>query len=569
MWFIDRLERFSRERRAVERLAAESPWLERVDWRVTDKMEIVVNVDVRVAGELVELSMAYPDLFPAAPPAVKTRDGSVLATAHQHNNGDLCLQIRTDNWRPEIEGTALLVSAYELLSTESVVDERGRHGEVESDHELSVGQRLRGNRWRFVLTQGAVERATAEDGLAPAQFGWQVRGGVSLVSSLVSVDAEGPGRWIDADLPAPVGRSSTAGFLISLVAGDARAEALDQAASLGSKKVREAVLGGGDCAERREIILTVEPEQMRAFFLDYGDNKVDEFEIIYPELARRLPARHAELPTRKVGIVGCGSVGGKVAATLARAGVGSFYLIDDDIIRAENLVRNDLDWTSVGAHKAAAVGERLTLVNPRAVVERSLKKLGGQESSSAQAGVLTKLGDCDLIVDASADDSAFNYLAAVASERKKPMVWARVFGGGYGGLVARARPGVAASPHAVRASIEAWYSNPDFPEPPIASGDYAAIDGEGAPMIADDADVSVIAAHLARVAIDILAGGGSTFEHSAYAIGLRKEGIFFAAFDTWPIVVASAQDEPPDQPVGDDERHERLAELSTLMAARA
>ncbi len=569
MWFIDRPERFLRERRAVERLAAESPWLERADWRVTDKMAIVVDVDVRVAGKLVELSMGYPDLFPASPPAVRTRDGSMLGTAHQYNNGDLCLQIRTDNWRPEIEGAALLVSAHELLSTESEVDERGQHGEVESAHELSEGQRLRGNRWRFVLTQGAFERAAAADGLAPAQFSWQVRGGVSLVSSLISIGAEGPGRWVDADLPTPVGRSSTAGFLISLEAGDARDQALGRAASLGSKKVREVILGGGDCTERREIILTVEPEQMRAFFLDYGDNKVDEFEIIYPELARRLPERHAELPTRKVGIVGCGSVGGKVAATLARAGVGSFYLVDDDIVRAENLVRNDLDWTSVGAHKSAAVDERLKLTSPRTRVERSFQRLGGQESSSVQAGVLAKLSDCDLIIDASGDDSAFNYLAAAARERQKPMVWARVFGGGYGGLVARARPGVEASPHAVRASIEAWCSNPEFPEPPIAARDYAAIDGEGVPMIADDADVSVIAAHLARMAIDILAGGASTFEHSAYAIGLRKEWIFSAAFDTWPIVVAGALDEPPEQLASDDERREGVAELLKLMEARA
>lgn len=568
MWFIKKPERFLREQRAVEGLIAEAPWLERADWRFTDKMGLVLDVDVRVAGKLVALSVGYPDLFPAAPPAVKTRDGTMLDTAHQYNNGDLCLQIRTDNWRPEIEGAELLVSAYELLSTESAVDERGRRTEVESAHELSEGQRLRSNLWRFVLTQGTVERAAMVSGIAPAQFSWQLRGGSSVVSSLISCGEEGPERWIDADLPTPVGRSPIAGFVLSLTADDARAEVLGQIGSLGSKKLRETFFGEGDIAEGREIFLTVEPEQMRAFYLDYGDDKINEFEIIYPESARRLPERHVELPTRKVGIVGCGSVGGKVAAALARAGVGSFYLIDDDIVRVENLVRNDLDWSSVGAHKASAVAERLKLASPRVVVERSLQRLGGQESSSAQAGVLAKLGDCDLIVDASGDDSAFNYLAAIARERQKPMVWARVFGGGYGGFIARARPGVEASPHGVRASIDAWWSNPEFPEPPVAARDYAAIDGKGVPMIADDADVSVIAAHLARMAIDILAGGASTFEHSAYAIGLRKEGIFNAAFDTWPIVVVGAQDEPPEQVASDDERREGIAELLRLMEAR-
>lgn len=569
MWFIDKPERFLQERRAAERLATGSPWLERADWRFSDKMALVVDVDIRVAGKLIELSMVYPDLFPAAPPAVKTRDGSMLGTAHQYNNGDLCLQIRTDNWRPEIEGASLLLSAHELLSTESVVDDRGQRAEVESAHELSEGQRLRNRLWRFVLTQGALERAAAVRGTVSAQFVWRLSIGSSLVSSLISIDESGPGHWVDPDLPPNLANSPVLGFVVSVGASGARAQVLTQASTLGSKKFREAVLGEENCSERREIVLTVESDRMRAYFLDYGDDKVDEFQIIHPQVARRLPDSHAELPARKVAIVGCGSVGGKVAATLARAGVGSFYLIDDDIVRPENLVRNDLDWTSVGAHKSAAVGERLKLVNPRAEVEQSLQQLGGQESSSAHAGVLTKIGDCDLIIDASGDDSAFNYLAATARERRKPMIWARVFGGGYGGLVARARPDREASAYAVRASIEAWCSNPDFPEPPVAQRDYAAIDGRGAPMIADDADVSVIAAQMARMAIDILAGGASTFEHSAYAIGLRKEWIFSAAFDTWPIVVADAQTEPPTQPPQGDARREGVMELLKMMETRA
>jgi hypothetical protein len=568
MWFINRPERFLREQRAVARLTAESPWLERADWRITDKMAAVIDVDLRIAGKLVELSMQYPDLFPAALPAVKTRDGVMLGTAHQYNNGDLCLQIRADNWHPEIEGAALLVSAYELLSTESSVDERGGHMEVESAHELSEGQRLRGKTWRFVLTQSAYEHAVAAVNTEPAHFTWQLRGGSSLVSSLVSIGEKDREHWIDPDLPTSVVRSRINGFLIKLEAGDMRCMSLNKATSLDARTFREAVLGSSDCLERREIILTVESEQIRAFDLDYKDNDVTEFAIIYPTYARRLPERHAELLMRKVGIVGCGSVGGKVAATLARAGVGSFYLVDDDIVRAENLVRNDLDWTSVGAHKSKAVGERLKLANPRVAVEASLQRLAGQESSSAQAGVLVKLGDCDLIVDASGNDSAFNYLAAVARERLKPMVWARVFGGGYGGIVARARPSVEASPHMVRASIDAWCSNPEFPAPPLSARDYAAIDGGGNPMVADDADVSVIAAHLSRMAIDLLVGDMSTFEHSAYAIGLRKEWIFSAAFDTWPIVVAGAHEEPAAQRASEDELREGVTELLRLMEIR-
>ncbi|MCT4372027.1 ThiF family adenylyltransferase [Yangia mangrovi] len=37
------------------------------------------------------------------------------------------------------------------------------------------------------------------------------------------------------------------------------------------------------------------------------------------------------LADKSVGIVGCGSVGSKVAASLCRTGVGKFLLIDEDI----------------------------------------------------------------------------------------------------------------------------------------------------------------------------------------------------------------------------------------------
>jgi hypothetical protein len=56
--------------------------------------------------------------------------------------------------------------------------------------------------------------------------------------------------------------------------------------------------------------------------------------------------------------------------------------------------------------------------------------------------------------------------------------------------------------------------------------------------MADDADVGVIAAHLARFAIDILQdGSGSTFPNSAYVIGLLKSWIFEQPFDTHPIML--------------------------------
>ena len=66
--------------------------------------------------------------------------------------------------------------------------------------------------------------------------------------------------------------------------------------------------------------------------------------------------------------------------------------------------------------------------------------------------------------------------------------------------------------------------------------DYAADGVADEILIADDSDVGVIAAHAARMAVDVLVYPDTTaFRHPAYVIGLAKEWIFTEPFDTRPI----------------------------------
>ena len=59
---------------------------------------------------------------------------------------------------------------------------------------------------------------------------------------------------------------------------------------------------------------------------------------------------------------------------------------------------------------------------------------------------------------------------------------------------------------------------------------------DGPPLTADDADVGAIAAHTARMAIDVLVRGDtSNFPHPAYVIGLATDWVFAEPFDTRPI----------------------------------
>jgi hypothetical protein len=79
------------------------------------------------------------------------------------------------------------------------------------------------------------------------------------------------------------------------------------------------------------------------------------------------------------------------------------------------------------------------------------------------------------------------------------------------------------------------------------------------PLIADDADVSVVAAHLSRFAIDLLARPDSTiFPYSAYLIGMAERWIFSAPFDVRPIDLGASDGWDTEQQAGDSEALKQL-----------
>ena len=76
------------------------------------------------------------------------------------------------------------------------------------------------------------------------------------------------------------------------------------------------------------------------------------------------------LAEAKVAIFGIGGVGGYVAEALARSGVGSFVLVDDDKVCLTNLNRQIIATRkTVGKYKAEVMRDRILEINPDAEVE--------------------------------------------------------------------------------------------------------------------------------------------------------------------------------------------------------
>src|SRR6267154_2786736 len=71
-------------------------------------------------------------------------------------------------------------------------------------------------------------------------------------------------------------------------------------------------------------------------------------------------------------VVGCGALGGVIANTLARAGVGKLRIVDRDFLELNNLQRQvlyDEDDVAAGLPKAIAAEARLRKINSQIEIE--------------------------------------------------------------------------------------------------------------------------------------------------------------------------------------------------------
>jgi molybdopterin/thiamine biosynthesis adenylyltransferase len=321
---------------------------------------------------------------------------------------------------------------------------------------------------------------------------------------------------------------------------------------------------------RHHLVLLIGAKKIKAYGVSGGEEPaLHEYGLVMPhDAAQRLPSEHAKLAPLRIGIVGLGSLGSKIAVSLARSGLRKFLLVDDDVLLPENICRHESSWAVVGLHKVQALQEELSLIAANMEVEVYMHRVGGQESAMRAARVLKDLASCDLLIDATADPAVFLRLAAVARANHKPLCWGEVFAGGFGGLIARARPGKDPHPASVRSAILNYYET--LPSAPFRDADgYDGNDQQ--PFIAYDGDIGQIASALTRLALDsALQREPSDFPCAAYLIGMRKEWIFEQAFDTRPIeIIGEGWDAESGQGGSETDRAEALKVLLAMATQAA
>ncbi len=132
-----------------------------------------------------------------------------------------------------------------------------------------------------------------------------------------------------------------------------------------------------------------------------------------------------------------------------------FLLVDEDIFLTGNLVRNELNAWAIGWHKVDALADRIGQLATNTDLVMHRVELEARRRPCSSNPSWRQSGESDLIIDATADPTASIYLRCRQAARK-PMIWAEVFGGGIGGLIARARPDVDPPPTEARRQIAGW-----------------------------------------------------------------------------------------------------------------
>lgn len=125
------------------------------------------------------------------------------------------------------------------------------------------------------------------------------------------------------------------------------------------------------------------PEQIIGFKDEYGLHLVQLSTLT--EIKQEIYSLKLDIFSRNTGIlesdvmlgkralfIGCGSVGSLVAVELAKAGVGSFLLVDMDIFGYHNICRHQCGIYDVGRFKTDAVADRILQINPYAKIKNTI-----------------------------------------------------------------------------------------------------------------------------------------------------------------------------------------------------
>ena len=188
-----------------------------------------------------------------------------------------------------------------------------------------------------------------------------------------------------------------------------------------------------------ETVILVENGNAKVFLQDGGWK---EAELMLIPSAENMFSRSKGilegdiLRDKRVMIVGLGSFGSQIAIELAKAGVGSFALMDFDRVELHNLSRHTATVNDLGRLKTNVIREAILGKNPYARVDRFAVDI------NADLPLLyDEVGKADLVICATDNNTSRFNLSKALVEKGKVGIFGRAITRAEGGDVFRYRPG--------------------------------------------------------------------------------------------------------------------------------
>lgn len=512
-WWVDDSSRLGEEMRGVTALSTSEPWFALARWTFFGGM-LCAEGTITAHGHLYPVRLIYPDQFPQVPAWVEPQE-KVHWSSHQYGESALCLELRPDNWHPGATGTDVLRSAYDLLQIENPLG--GGSVRAPSAHQSNQTQAYSWWGSPLLISAGCAERLHGGKQAELVALRLPFQDNLWPIVVHDEIDRMQPQRpptasferW-QVDVP----------VYVSTVSPPTEGVERASLAGLFGPDVQQMVLGSP-----AGVALFVHEGAITAFNLTNDGGSERRVVYVLPDEIGSRSGRRGDAKKKSAAIIGCGSVGSKIAESLVRSGIISITLVDGDVFLPGNLERHALDWNDVGLRKVNALKRRLLSIVPGATISTIADNLSWQRSAKTHAWQVQEIAAADIIVDATGDPATGLFLGAVADANEKPFVSVEVFEGGIGALVATSLPDRDPPFVSGRASFLAWCEEQDKKPPESGHRRYEMI-SDGVPVVADDAAITITASNCARVILDILDGSPQARSSAWLLLSYSKEWLF-------------------------------------------
>lgn len=192
--------------------------------------------------------------------------------------------------------------------------------------------------------------------------------------------------------------------------------------------------------EEKDMAPTDNPHQVVGFWkdgrlhfvhtVDLTECEQEPYSLKLDVFSRNIGILESDIMMKKGALfIGCGSIGSLAALELAKAGVGRFMLIDNDVLGYHNICRHQCGIYDVGRFKTEALRDRILLINPYAEV-----RTFNMQIQSVPIDELNDFCNPDTIVIGGADNREGDlYGNQIAQQSGMPFMsigcWERAFAG--------------------------------------------------------------------------------------------------------------------------------------------